>query len=100
MLNKLLNDLKNGFYDAWAEGDIMDDKPEITTEEIKSIVYDFLSCRLIEQEEEPLQAINDHLNAIADILADSSNTFNKDFITAILRHVKGVKAVIRKEVIK
>ena len=47
-----------------------------------------------------IQAISSHLNAIADILADSSNTFNKDFITAILRHVKGVKAVIRKEVIK
>lgn len=45
-----------------------------------------------------INAINDHLNAITDILA--TNTFAKDFITAILRQVKSIKAILRKEVLK
>lgn len=52
-----------------------------------------------EQEKDPIQAINDHLNAITDLLA-TTKELDKSFITAILRHVKGFKASLRKEVIK
>ncbi len=48
--------------------------------------------------ENHIATINSYINAITDILAD--NTFDKDFITAILRQVKSIKAILRKEVLK
>lgn len=45
-----------------------------------------------------INAINSHINAIADILA--TNDLDKDFKTAILRQIKSIKAILRKEVLK
>lgn len=49
--------------------------------------------------EKKIQAINDHLNAINDLLA-TTKELDKTFITAILRHIKGFKATLRKEILK
>ena len=40
------------------------------------------------------KAINDHVNAIADILADYST--DKPFNALILRNIKSINAIIRK----
>ncbi len=45
-----------------------------------------------------INAINSHINAITDILATTN--LDKDFITAISRQVKSIKAILRKEVLK
>ncbi|MCP5375227.1 MAG: hypothetical protein H6743_03935 [Rickettsiaceae bacterium] len=50
-----------------------------------------------ELEQDPIATINTHLNAIADEL---TNITDKDFKTSILRQVKSIKAILRKEVLK
>lgn len=51
-----------------------------------------------ELEENPIATINSHINAIADILA--TNDLDQSFKTAILRQIKSIKAILRKEVLK
>jgi hypothetical protein len=47
---------------------------------------------------EPINSINSYINAIADILA--TNDLDPAFKTAILRQIKSIKAILRKEVLK
>lgn len=52
------------------------------------------------EKQSPLKQMADHANAIADLLAHYRYELEPEFKTAILRQIKSIKAILRKEAIK